>query len=288
MARLSIIVAAVGSQTDIDTSLVSVLEHRPADCEVILAHPPSYVDPYDLFDEIRFVSSADADLCSLFNAGLKVARGEIVHTIRPGVVASEDWCEPALRQFELNTNTGGVSPLVVSARRSRPVRGVAHHVLLGKCLVTSVGTAVLCPLIGTGFYRASALRFMHGFDPRFREYADVELGFRLKAAGYVMRAIEDSQVHTLTAVRHQRVPGYCGGKLRANLLKRAQTDGQRSCSWWGLLGEPWNNGFGPATVAAMFGHVSVWRTPSTKPLGPPIHSSTEPELPTRCQPTKAA
>ena len=40
--KLTIVIPAIGNQSDIDDTLVSVLENRPASCAVLLAHPVSY------------------------------------------------------------------------------------------------------------------------------------------------------------------------------------------------------------------------------------------------------
>ncbi len=56
MPRLAIIISAVGSVESWEGTLVSVLENRPADCEIIVALSQPYADPYDLKDEVRFVA----------------------------------------------------------------------------------------------------------------------------------------------------------------------------------------------------------------------------------------
>ena len=69
MTHLSIIIPAAGPQVSIDDTLLSVLENRPEDCEVILAHPEGYVDPYDLADEVQMISAPTHSLLGLWNAG---------------------------------------------------------------------------------------------------------------------------------------------------------------------------------------------------------------------------
>ena len=54
MPKLSILIAA-HDETSWRASLVSVLQNRPADCEIVVVHDESYHDPYDLAGEVRFV-----------------------------------------------------------------------------------------------------------------------------------------------------------------------------------------------------------------------------------------
>ena len=60
MPRLSCVIPAVGTTQDLETTLVSVLEKRPDDCEIIVVLNESYADPYGLKDEVRFVEMIGA------------------------------------------------------------------------------------------------------------------------------------------------------------------------------------------------------------------------------------
>jgi len=53
--RLSIVIPCLGGAAEFDATLVSVLQHRPADCEVLVIHNEPYDDPYALGHEVRFV-----------------------------------------------------------------------------------------------------------------------------------------------------------------------------------------------------------------------------------------
>jgi len=86
VTQLSIVIPATGTQEQLDQTLVSVLENRPSDCEVIVPHAFDYKDPYDLHDEVTFVGSAAENLVSLGkpSEGLKRAR----HSIRCPAVSA--------------------------------------------------------------------------------------------------------------------------------------------------------------------------------------------------------
>lgn len=261
MKQLSIIIPATGLQNRLDDTLVSVLENRPEDSEVLLVHPAAYVDPYDLADEVRLISSEQTDVLELLNVGFKHAHGSILHTLAPGVTAHSGWCEEVLAMFDANSNIGSVAPSLVDPRSRRTVHGVAHSVW-GKKIVTSSKQHVVCPLLCAGFYRTSAMRFMQGFNVRFGQYAGVELGLRLKSANYKADKC-DSRIHFSSETIDLSQVGFRDGQRRGELMATATRLGlsTKGMAWAALLlGEPIHARFGSSTLAAMLGHLSSWRT----------------------------
>ena len=55
MPTLSIIIPASGSESRWERTLVSVLQNRPEDTEILVVVPGRYNDPYQLREEVRFV-----------------------------------------------------------------------------------------------------------------------------------------------------------------------------------------------------------------------------------------
>ncbi len=109
--RISIVVPYLGNDAAFEESLVSVLENRPGDAEICVVHDGTYCDPFDLGDEVRFVTAPGADLPTLIASAAAVARGRVVHLIGDGVRATHGWTEAALYQFE-QEETAVVAPLV--------------------------------------------------------------------------------------------------------------------------------------------------------------------------------
>ena len=159
MVHLSIVVPVTGPQSQLDETLVSILENRPNDCEVILVHPESYVDPYDLGDEVRFVVTPSAALLSMVNAGFAASRGELIHLLCPGGIATAGWCEPACDMFRDNRNVATLAPQL-NVRGKRIIRGIAYDPAYGKKLVRKRSAFPLMPTRLAGFYQSSALRFL--------------------------------------------------------------------------------------------------------------------------------
>ena len=126
MFKLSIIIPADGSQEDLDNTLVSVLENRPADCEVIITHPETYQDPYDLGDEVTFIASSQPGRAALLNAGLRASQAPIVHLLLPGVRCTENWTAEPLAWLAADPQLDSVSPTLVN--RDQPQRLVSAGV----------------------------------------------------------------------------------------------------------------------------------------------------------------
>ena len=54
--RLSIVIPAADTAA-LEETLVSVLENRPADCEIIAALAVPYADPWNIGEEVRFMQA---------------------------------------------------------------------------------------------------------------------------------------------------------------------------------------------------------------------------------------
>ena len=62
MPRLSILIPALGSPEALETTLLSVLENRPHDCQVLVALGIDYANPYQLDDEVEFLHGRGSEL----------------------------------------------------------------------------------------------------------------------------------------------------------------------------------------------------------------------------------
>ena len=254
--KLSIVIPAFGNQTDIDETLVSVLENRPSDCEILLTHSESYVDPYQLDDEIRLVEAPHPCRLSMLNQGFAAANGRIVHTICPGISVTEGWCEAALESFAEDANLGSLAPSIFTGRSKSPVRGVEYCVGNGKKLVRKQRMRVLGPTLNSGFYLRSALNFMHGFDPQFSELADIELGIRMHSANYRSVSSPDVQLHSDSNLVLRQMHGFKAGQARGRLFQKAKDFGLVSSQGLAVLTEPLRNGFGLAMVTGTIGRLA--------------------------------
>lgn len=100
MPILSIVIPVQGSVDALERSLVSVLEHRPADSEIIVVLNTSYDDPYDLTDEVRFVTAgAGASWSECVAIGIAASCGTIVHLLAAGAEVGQHWSHSLLGHF---------------------------------------------------------------------------------------------------------------------------------------------------------------------------------------------
>ena len=169
--RLSIVIPAADAAALEDT-LVSVLENRPADSEIIAALAVPYGDPWNIADEVRFVQApAGTGLAACANLGVAVSRGEVVHVLAAGWRATEGWADAAVARFD-DPSVGAVVPVAVAANdRGRVVAAGVRRTAGGRCLriVPGRGREQLegfgaesvaspsAPELEAGFWRADVL-----------------------------------------------------------------------------------------------------------------------------------
>ncbi len=229
MLRLSIIIPLERNSRLLEECLVSVLENRPAHCEVLVVLDQHYDDPYDLQDEVRFIPARGANLAAAFNAGLQASQGEFVHLLRCGVEATAGWADAALAPFD-DPRVAAVAPSL--HHRQDPeitlTKGVTSRYGVRK-LVASVPSGVpLGPTIGGGFYRAQALRQAGGMSEKLGIYADADLLMQLLGLGWTTHAASNS---ILLARPEKRPRGFKHGLHAQRLFYKHAAAAGRWAKW---------------------------------------------------------
>lgn len=194
MLKLSILIAA-HDDSQLEASLVSVLQNRPDDCEVLVVHDEGYSDPYDLADEVRFVLvPAASDLATRLNLGLRHCRAEVVNVLTRGTEVVEGWSEPALRHFA-SPQVAAVAPVLLAPGGKKVIAAGIGYQRGGARLILGQGTAVdaisataptaIGPALEAAFYRISALEQLGDpFHPLLGDkLIDVDLALRLVRMG---------------------------------------------------------------------------------------------------------
>jgi cellulose synthase/poly-beta-1,6-N-acetylglucosamine synthase-like glycosyltransferase len=192
MYRFSIVVPRLNDPRLFEDTLASVLRYRTDSCQVIVAHNEQYEDPYDLGREVDFVATKrKPHLIRMFNDALRVAKGEFVLLLRPGVQLNENWWQPVLESFQ-DPDVGSVSPAIVGTKDpSRLVTGgVRSGFSFGRKLVgnkkslSARRTRKLSPIGPTswaGFYRRSLLASLGSCDEQLDSlYLDLDLAHSLQ------------------------------------------------------------------------------------------------------------
>ncbi|MBL9083216.1 MAG: glycosyltransferase [Planctomycetales bacterium] len=209
MSQLSIVIPALDALELLEGTLVSVLQNRPDDCELVVVLNRAYDDPYELKDEVRFVVLPQAQTVgAALRSALPLCRAPIVHVLAPGVEVEEGWVDAVLPHFYDN-RVAAVAPLVLRSRDEEVVcscgleygaGGVRRRRGCGTALQQlRSGGDVLGPTLFAGFYRADVLRALPApFDDRVTaELLDVDLALQIRAAGY--RAVVEPSSFTYRA-----------------------------------------------------------------------------------------
>lgn len=191
MPRLSIVIPSLGGAEEFEATLASVLQNRPADCEVLVVHRGPYDDPYALAGEVRFLQADQDSLVGQMNEALRHASGTVVHFLRCGLETTEGWVEAALGHF-VNPEVAAVVPLVLADVRQtllaagiRWTRGGRRQVVADPRVFQPghdrLRAGILGPTLLAGFYRREVLCALDGFDHRLGDrLADAEMALALR------------------------------------------------------------------------------------------------------------
>lgn len=252
MPRLSIIIPLTGDTKRLEDTLVSVLEHRPVNCEIIVVHGEPYEDPYQLSGEVRLVRAPiGSDEAECLNLGLSVAQSPVIHVLKPGVEVTAGWADAAMRHL-CNAEVASVATVALDAGNPQMVltaglgyrsEGVAWRLAAGSRPVALARcVAELCgpdPL--SAFYCRSALRaaggFASGSDDVLR---GIDLSLRLRLLGFRCALAPDCTVLAMPELTAAK-PGFRRGRDAERLFWRWASSVGRLRAWSGhaalLIGE---------------------------------------------------
>jgi len=193
--RLSIIIPWCGGTAAFEDTLVSVLQNRPPQSEILVLHSHVYDDPYNIGDDgVQLIERRGASEIELINSGFSLARARVVHVLRCGFEVQPGWSESALKYFE-NPRVACASPIVLDRRNTDRLaavgvqlsrsgaRQVCGH---GRCLhhLPAAAAHVIGPTLSAGFYRRDDVLAIDGFDDVVGPFADVDLALTLRHFGF--------------------------------------------------------------------------------------------------------
>jgi hypothetical protein len=189
MPRLSIIIPAVSTVEALESTLVSVLQNRPADAEVIVVLGHKYADPYSLSGEVEFLQApAKGHAVAAANLGVQHARAPIVHVLFAGCEVQDGWSDSAVRQFA-NPKVAAVAPAIYDRLGHEQLLAIGAELgWAGSRRIILAGRdekfpkLIHAPLSCAGFYRRELWQTLGGFDASAGHCADVLLGMLFKAA----------------------------------------------------------------------------------------------------------
>jgi hypothetical protein len=219
VSRLSIVIPCRGGAAEFDGTLVSVLQNRPTDSEVLVVHSKPYDDPYALRGEVNFIEVENDSLVEMLNAALDHASGEVLHIVGCGLETTESWIAPALAHFD-DPDVAAVAPVVLTPdRRQILSAGVRWSLGGARCVVNdqriiSPGSGRLRakiqgPALIAAFYRREVLEALDGFDTTVGDdLADVAMALAIHSLGWLTVCEPASQL-----VRDGDVPAAARGSF---------------------------------------------------------------------------
>jgi GT2 family glycosyltransferase len=223
---LACIIPVVGNIDGLEPTLVSVLERRPEQCEVVVVANVPYHDPYDLQGEIQILQAdAGAGLVDCINLGIAATQAPIVHTLATGIEATDQWIEAALAHFE-DPRVAAVTPVICERADSNRILGAGTVAgRRGQKIVSETISedrdSVDGPFLQAAFYRRSALAaFGGGLSTAVGdELADVDLTLSLRRAGWRIVLEPNSRVAASTIDR-LAAGGFYSGLYAERLYRR--------------------------------------------------------------------
>jgi hypothetical protein len=241
VSRLSIIVPLCGGAESFEDTLVSILQNRPPHSEVAVVTAGEYDDPYDLAQELSFVTApAGAGMVDQINLGVQATRGEVIHVVQCGLSVEDGWTDPALEHFE-TLAVAAVAPVVLCGSGAS-LMGIRAGFNGRRIEVQAKnGSAMRCqgPTLQAGFWRRSAWERVGGLDASLGpRYAALDLALALDALGRQC-IIEPLSRIVETCARKDSLSAWSEGRSAERLFwKRAShAPGAFALHTLGLAGE---------------------------------------------------
>ncbi|AMV30996.1 hypothetical protein VN12_02695 [Pirellula sp. SH-Sr6A] len=182
MLRLSIIVPFLDDHAKLESTLLSLLENRNSDLEILVVHNGNYDDPYDLgADEVVLIQAPTSfGHSESLNLAIATASAPTVQILLPGMRVQKDWYQPALAKLGRENWDAVASPCSVE-QTHQVIFGLDRTALPHRRLATRISNQAV-PLLAGTLFRKNVLLLIGGLCPQLgREGAEVELQLLMDA-----------------------------------------------------------------------------------------------------------
>jgi hypothetical protein len=216
--RLSIIVPYQQNDSALESTLLSLLENRPQQAEILLSHDGSYSDPYGLGkDELMLIEcNRGTSTIGLINQAVAASCSPVVEVIMPGTVVEGGWAESPIIDFE-DDMIAAVAP--VTYCEGTPYFGIDAGYLPRRSIVTDDhGQHECVPMINGGFFRRRVLLALQGFiEVGSREASEVEFGLAIHTLGMEAVLNDESFISTTKSAFASQTGAYAMGQVTGQL-----------------------------------------------------------------------
>jgi hypothetical protein len=193
--RLSLIVPFQRDESALETTLVSVLESRTSDEELIIVHAGDYDDPYELARDEAIVleTEGSTSLAERLNLAVRTACSPIVQVVMPGTTLEPGWSDEAVGLFE-DPSIHAVSLAMRDALSDRVVYGVDADQLPHHRMALEADTVAGPLLAGTMIRRRSLLKLGGWSELISESLIDLELTLLMRTLELNMSVVESPHV----------------------------------------------------------------------------------------------
>lgn len=218
MPCLSIIVPHLSDDSGLELTLLSILENRTRDFEVLIAHDGGYTDPYSLSqDEAVLIESPNgSSMSAQINLAVASACSPYIQVLMPGTTVEEDWFEEALDILQDSTLSAVCVP-IIDSQSNNVYKGLAVDSLPHRRIATQSQSHV-APLMTGSVFRKRVFNAIGGWLDRCpREIAEVEMGLLIAALKLEIATAQSSGLYAPKRVAIGVEPGYEIGRMCGQL-----------------------------------------------------------------------
>jgi hypothetical protein len=193
--RLSLIVPFQRNESALETTLVSILETRSREEELIIVHAGDYDDPYELARDEAVVLETEqrASLAERLNLAVRTACSPVVQVVLPGTKLDVGWSDEGLRHFE-DGSMHVVSLAVRDNAEDRTVYGLDQDQLPHRRMAT-VADSIAGPLLAGTMMRRRSLLKLGGWSEMICEsLIDMELVLLMRTLGLHTAVVEEPRL----------------------------------------------------------------------------------------------
>ena len=244
--RLSIIVPHRHNDARLEMTLLSLLENRPHECEIIVVHDGSYSNTYHLEDEVLFIAEqGTVSTARLLNAGVMAACAPVVGVVLDGTLVSAGWSDSALHLL-ISSQCSAVAVGLRGVNASTAVWGGVDSRLLqrgaaaqsGRLLSKLPSQSCLGPSLSCGFYRRRVLLSLTGWNEELDEQLlDVELALALAACGITCACDSQATVAVSAPPQPRKLSTTAVAQLSSLLVAHGAVAPGWQAAWKGLLAD---------------------------------------------------